>query len=281
MSAPDLHRRIVAFYDETDWMFRTMGLLRGSPAMHAGLWRGVATHRAALHRLDTTLAERVGVRPGQRILDAGCGAGSSALHLAEVYGVQVIGLTLVPRQAARANAAAGNLSNGKAGFLCADYTRAPLPARSCDVVWAIESICHGPDKPAFLAEACRGHNGGHLVVADRFAAADTPTPAERDALRSWLTPWAMPDLVSAQQFASLAHAEGFTAVSVEDATGAAWPSLRYLGLLAAISLPAALGLYAGGLQSAVQIAGIRGCINQYRTLRQGLWRYALLSARKP
>ncbi|MER5181747.1 cyclopropane-fatty-acyl-phospholipid synthase family protein [Streptomyces sp. NPDC002896] len=48
------------------------------------------------------VARKLGLRPGQRLLDVGCGWGSMAIHAAREYGVSVVGITLSGEQAAYA-----------------------------------------------------------------------------------------------------------------------------------------------------------------------------------
>jgi cyclopropane-fatty-acyl-phospholipid synthase len=45
------------------------------------------------------VCRKLGLRPGMRLLDVGCGWGSMALHAAERYGVEVVGITLSVEQA--------------------------------------------------------------------------------------------------------------------------------------------------------------------------------------
>ena len=45
------------------------------------------------------VCRKLALRPGMRLLDVGCGWGSLALHAAERYGVQVVGITLSAEQA--------------------------------------------------------------------------------------------------------------------------------------------------------------------------------------
>ncbi|WP_250031909.1 SAM-dependent methyltransferase [Paractinoplanes maris] len=45
------------------------------------------------------ICRKLGLRPGQRLLDVGCGWGSLAIHAAREYGVQVVGITLSTEQA--------------------------------------------------------------------------------------------------------------------------------------------------------------------------------------
>ncbi|MEC5198463.1 cyclopropane-fatty-acyl-phospholipid synthase [Arthrobacter sp. PL16] len=46
------------------------------------------------------VCRKLGLRPGMRVLDVGCGWGSFALHAAQIYGVDVVGVTLSKEQAA-------------------------------------------------------------------------------------------------------------------------------------------------------------------------------------
>jgi cyclopropane-fatty-acyl-phospholipid synthase len=48
------------------------------------------------------VCRKLGLRPGMRVLDVGCGWGSFALHAAERYGANVVGVTLSAEQAALA-----------------------------------------------------------------------------------------------------------------------------------------------------------------------------------
>jgi cyclopropane-fatty-acyl-phospholipid synthase len=45
------------------------------------------------------VCHKLGLKPGQRLLDVGCGWGSMALHAARAYGVSVVGVTLSQEQA--------------------------------------------------------------------------------------------------------------------------------------------------------------------------------------
>jgi cyclopropane-fatty-acyl-phospholipid synthase len=62
---------------------------------------GVETLEDAQESKHDLVCRKLGLadRPGQRILDVGCGWGSFALHAAERYGARVVGVTLSPAQA--------------------------------------------------------------------------------------------------------------------------------------------------------------------------------------
>ena len=57
---------------------------------------------AAQERKLDMICRKLQLQPGQRLLDVGCGWGALARHAASNYGVQVLGVTLSPEQAAEA-----------------------------------------------------------------------------------------------------------------------------------------------------------------------------------
>jgi cyclopropane-fatty-acyl-phospholipid synthase len=57
---------------------------------------GLEAAQAAKHDL---VCRKVGLRPGMRLLDVGCGWGSMLLHAAQHYGVRAVGVTLSDAQA--------------------------------------------------------------------------------------------------------------------------------------------------------------------------------------
>ncbi|MFD4987130.1 class I SAM-dependent methyltransferase [Streptomyces sp. NPDC058374] len=62
---------------------------------------GASLESAQRDKLDL-ICRKLGLGPGMRLLDVGCGWGSMALHAAREYGVQVVGVTLSREQAAYA-----------------------------------------------------------------------------------------------------------------------------------------------------------------------------------
>lgn len=68
------------------------------------------------------VAGKLGLRPGQRVLDVGCGWGSFAIHAAKRHRVSVLGITLSPEQAtfAREQVASAGLED-RVQIRVADY----------------------------------------------------------------------------------------------------------------------------------------------------------------
>ena len=74
------------------------------------------------------IAAKLGLRPGQRVLDIGSGWGGLGMYLAENFGVEVVGVTLSEEQFAVSNRRAEERGLGKqARFLLQDYRKVEGP----------------------------------------------------------------------------------------------------------------------------------------------------------
>jgi cyclopropane fatty-acyl-phospholipid synthase-like methyltransferase len=278
--APDL-TRIRAYYDATWLDYRLLWLNRRNRAIHFGYWDAHTTsHAESLVNLNHVLARQIGIRPGQRVLDAGCGVGGSALWLAETYGVEVVGITPVPGQVARARryAQARGVAD-RVSFDTQDYLHTSFPTASFDVVWAIESVCHAPDKPRFFAEARRLlRPGGRLGMVEYLRTIRPAPPTDEALLRRWLSGWAIPDLMTADELRAWAGAANFQEIQLINITRNVAPSLHRLYRMATLLWPVAIVLAALRLRSVIQHGNQRGAREQYRALRRGLWGEYLVTA---
>ncbi|MGN7251988.1 class I SAM-dependent methyltransferase [Arthrobacter sp. SAFR-014] len=75
-------------------------LLGPSMVYSCAVWsdESKSLEEAQEEKLDL-VCRKLGLQPGQRLLDVGCGWGSFALHAAERYGVTVVGITISTEQA--------------------------------------------------------------------------------------------------------------------------------------------------------------------------------------
>jgi SAM-dependent methyltransferase len=118
-------------------------------------------------RFGRETVARIGLRTGDRVLDACCGTGASALPAAHVVGAagRVLGLDLAEPalDLARAKARAQGLTNVE--FRSADVEHTGLPPDSFDAVVCVFGVFFLPDMPAAVAELWRlVRPGGMLAI---------------------------------------------------------------------------------------------------------------------
>ena len=277
--------QVVAYYDATLLEYWTFWTGRRDLAMHFGCHDGgVRKHAAALLRMNEVLASLAGVCAGDRVLDAGCGYGGSALWLAANAGCEVTGVTVVPYQVEKARKEARKRGlESKVAFELGDYADTRFPDRSFDVVWGLESVVHAVDKARFLREASRLlRPGGRMLISEYMLRESPPlSRVERDYIEPWLTGWAMPSLLSPAEYEELIEEAGFGGLRRHDLTEAVTPSLARLERIACRLLPLGRLLRFARAMGATDYANLVGTVRQMEALQRGLWRYVVLVAEKP
>ncbi len=275
--------RLREYYEDSWFDYRFLWLDPRTRAMHFGhhdAARGAPRrrHADALLALNEVMAERVGLASGERVLDAGCGVGGTALWLAETHGTDVLGINVVADHIDRARRYTVERGMGdRPRFLVADFCATGLPSESFDVVWATESACHAPDKQAFVDEAARVlRPGGRLVMAEYVRIA----PHDHAAMARWEAAWEMTVASSDHWTAAFADA-GLVDVRIDDATANVMPSLRRLRRLCLGLGPIARGLHLVGARTAAQQRNIAGSNAMWHAVCDHAWFYAIMTATKP
>jgi MPBQ/MSBQ methyltransferase len=139
---------------------------------------------------------------GSRVLDVGCGIGGSARILARDYGLDVLGISISPRQIRRAQALTPEGLSCR--FAVMDALALELPDQSFDAVWSVEAGPHMPDKQRYADELLRVLKpGGLLAVADwnrRDPGVRPLNRLERWVMHQLLVQWAHPEFASIPGF---------------------------------------------------------------------------------
>ncbi|ONI78067.1 hypothetical protein ALI144C_32325 [Actinosynnema sp. ALI-1.44] len=214
---------VAGFYDAVTEPFSA--LFDGS--VHAGYCgRGATTIVEAQAHMNEEVLDACGLRPGQKVLDLGCGVGGPAMLAARRHQVSVTGINLSPQQVAAATDAAERAGVSAVDFAVGDIVDMPFPDNSFDAAYAIESILfHVADKAAAFAEIARVLKpGGVLVVADYALG----TPMSDDDIELSVKALCAVPLVTAQEAGKAAEQNGFREVTIRSLADDIRPSAPML-----------------------------------------------------
>lgn len=274
---------ISRYYDLSEVHYRRFWNLNQSRSLHYGYWDATTKNfHEALLNINNVLTDFANINKGDAVLDAGCGVGGSSLWLASQKECTVTGISLSAKQVAQANAYASEAGlHNNVTFDVNNYLHTGYAAGSFDVVWAIESVCHAEDKAEFIREAYRLlKKGGRLVLADFFKE-ENLSPQQNEEVKQWADGWAVNDFATLQNFKEALDQTGFDSIEIRDASKAIMPSAKRLYRAYLIGKPAAV-LYRlfNGKATAFSTANVETALQQYKTLKKGLWKYALVKAVK-
>jgi SAM-dependent methyltransferase len=143
---------------------RNAGVLRAWDGEHGAYWaEHAATYNASIARYQPALLAAIGAKPGERILDVGCGSGGLAIDLVRgTPGTTALGVDLSTAQLEVARQQAGELP---VTFAQADAQVHDFGAHSFDVIASRTGTMFFTDMAmafANLAKATRP--GGRLVM---------------------------------------------------------------------------------------------------------------------
>ncbi len=170
-----------SYYDSEDVIYRSVWDEDGS--VHWGLFDGSADKDflEACDNLNRTMVDKGRIDQDSRVLDLGCGNGTTAIWLAGASGGRVTGIDLSGVRVANALEKRAALSPGlrdRLGFSKASAAELPFPDGSFTHVWSQAVIYHVPDKRKVLSEVYRVlADGGTMVFDDLFRPKREITPA--------------------------------------------------------------------------------------------------------
>ncbi|CAN6445805.1 unnamed protein product [Victoria cruziana] len=128
---------------------------------------GIETTKEFVSKLD--------LKPGQKVLDVGCGIGGGDFYMAENFDVEVTGIDLSVNMVSLAlEHAIGRKCSVE--FEVADCTKKTYPDGTFDVIYSRDTILHIKDKPALFRSFFKWLKpGGKVLISDYCKSAKEPS----------------------------------------------------------------------------------------------------------
>ena len=158
---------VARYYDQNTASFLSHGQGGAHGIIHRAVWgEGVLRREQAFHFVHDLLQARIADGGAQRILDLGCGVGTSLEYILRGKALSGFGVTNSAVQAQLARERLGD----RASIAELDFCSAPLPA-PIDLAFGIESFAQAPDAAAFFENVAKSlAAGGYLVLCADFLA---------------------------------------------------------------------------------------------------------------
>ncbi|KAM7417573.1 hypothetical protein PAMA_017285 [Pampus argenteus] len=188
--------------------YTNRGILRYEKMFGAGY---VSTGGASTTK---EFVDLLNLKPGQKVLDVGCGIGGGDFYMAKSFGVEVLGLDLSENMVEIAMERAITEKLPSVQFEVADATKRMFPDGSFDVIYSRDTILHIDDKLALFK---RFHSwlkpGGQLLISDYCCGEKPWTPQFEDYVkqRGYV-------LYTPSQYGKFIEEAGFCNVQAEDRT---------------------------------------------------------------
>ena len=189
-------------------------------SFHFAPGRAGESFEASISRHQHFLGDAMGLKPGMKVLDMGCGVGGPQRYFASEFGCSVVGLNISKYQIGKCDT-----YNRKAGLdhLCSlqygNFMDIPAEEGSFDAAYQIEALPHAPDKAAVYSEVFRVLRPGAPFVGYDWcttAIYDDAVPGHRDLIRSIECSNAMPRMGPFSEVRRGLESAGFVDVRSSD-----------------------------------------------------------------
>ncbi|TQD91599.1 hypothetical protein C1H46_022782 [Malus baccata] len=143
-------------------------------------WNGESL-RESIKRHEHFLALQLGLKPGQKVLDVGCGIGGPLREISRFSSTSITGLNNNEYQITRGKELNRIVGVDKTcNFVKADFMKLPFPENSFDAVYAIEATCHAPDAYGCYKEIYRVLKSGQCFAAYEWCMTDAFDPNNQE-----------------------------------------------------------------------------------------------------
>lgn len=176
---------------------------------------------ASLARAEHYIALRLGLGPGMRVLDVGCGVGGPMRSIARFSGAAIEGVNNNDYQLEKL--ASHNEKEGLGDSCSAfkgDFMRLEVPDGLYDAAYTIEATCHAPDKVGAYSEVRRVLKPGSLFAGYEWcmtAEFDPSNPTHQEIKAEIEAGDGLPDIVTIPETLRALEAAGFEVLDSFDA----------------------------------------------------------------
>ncbi len=220
------------------------------------------SYRDSIVRHQVFLANAIGLQPGMRALDVGCGVGGPLRTIARASGAFVVGLNNHAYQLEKCKAY--NLEAGlqhQAELLKGDFMNIPAEAESFDAAYEIEATAHTADKAGVFSEIARVLKPGGLFGGYEWCMTSRydPDNAEHRALKKGIERGnAVPDVAAPATVLAGLEAAGFEVVEARDLAPESDPETPWHSILDQREVkPVSSPETTGGRRVAAMLAQVR------------------------
>ncbi|MGD8744405.1 MAG: class I SAM-dependent methyltransferase [Candidatus Woesebacteria bacterium] len=93
----DYEDKIINYYDNSQWLYQLFCYNDETLGMHFGFWeKNTKNRQEALVNENQKVIDLAGIKMGQKALDAGCGVGGTAIHIAKKTHAKVYAVSIAP-----------------------------------------------------------------------------------------------------------------------------------------------------------------------------------------
>lgn len=162
------------------------------------------------------LAQALGLKPGQHVLDVCSALGAPARHIASKYGVRVTGLDMTKTMLRKAQerTEAAKLTH-LIDFVEGNAIDMPFHKETFDVVWGQEAWCYVTDKPRLMREAYRVLKPGGKIGFTDWVITGNISDEELKALCESM---AFPNMETFEGWQQIMKQTGFKVLDAQDQT---------------------------------------------------------------
>lgn len=128
---------------------------------------------ASIARHEHYLAQKLGLKEGDNVLDVGCGIMGPAREISRFSGATITGLNLNEYQLKRcATLNSREAFSSRLKTQHGDFMNIPFPDNTFDKIYAIEALCHAPDRAAVYKQICQKLKPGGLAAFYEWGTTD-------------------------------------------------------------------------------------------------------------